>query len=513
MSDGTKQVSVAIIVRDEADALRETIESIQSIAVEIVVLDTGSIDASRGVARELGAQVYDFSWCDDFSAARNACSEHVDGRWILWLDAGETMTAEDSAGLRSFAVAEAIPAKAYAMLVCVPPPSISAAAEQVARLRLVPNRPDLKFVGRVRESLETSLTSAGVPVEGLPYRIHRGQREHHPTRKAERAQRNIRLAELGIKESSPTASLLNCLGDAFQTLNDNERAAQFFEHAVNAADAMSPDMLEAYYGLLTSLDCDSKRQMQLEAAVKANESFPLDAQLLCAMGGYLQTAGRTDVATQCYETAYRYGQINPAVWHVPEVREIAAICYSITLQLTDQLDLAESVLTEALDTDARSGRVGRHLIELLVKRGKRDEALEQVRCLPNDTPHREPLRSAVRGACLAVKGNWITAKAYLKTAYNAGSRDPICLRWLAITLLSSGEQGEALEIIEQWRQAEPQNAEAVKLHQAAQQQHGLSDGVPRRWRVDVPDATSTGGPPAAGSPDQSGLRARDGEDR
>lgn len=497
MPDGTQQLSVAILVRDEAEALRATLESVRDIADQIVVLDTGSIDASRGTAKELGAEVFDFAWCDDFSAARNECAQHATGKWLLWLDAGETIEESEATALRQFVDKEADPAQAYAMLVCVPAAGPSSAGEQVARLRLLPHGAGLRYAGRIRETVEASLNATGIRVSGIPYRIHRGESEHHPTRKAEKAQRNIRLAELQIKESGPTAALLNCLGDAFQTLNDNERAAQFFAHAVNTAEAMSPDMLEGYYGLLTSLDSDDKRGEQLDHAVKANESFPLDAQLLCAMGGYLQAAGRTDVATQCYETAYRYGQINPTVWHVAEVREIAAICYSITLQLSGELEKAEAVLLEALETESPSIRIRRHLIDLLVKLGRRDDALKQVGELPRETPLREPLKSAVRGACLAVKGNWIAAKAYLKTAYNAGSRDPICLRWLAMTLLSSGEQLEALPVIEEWRQIEPQNPEVVKLHQAAQQQKDLTDGAPRQWRVDVPDFNSA--PPAAGA--------------
>ena len=90
-------LSVAVIVRDAAEALRETVVSVKEVADEVVVVDTGSTDDSRKVAQQLGARVFDHTWRDDFSAARNECLSFVRGAWVLWLDAGETLD-----DLRSF---------------------------------------------------------------------------------------------------------------------------------------------------------------------------------------------------------------------------------------------------------------------------------------------------------------------------------------------------------------------------------------------------------------------------
>ena len=190
--------------------------------------------------------------------------------------------------------------------------------------------------------------------------------------------------------------------------------------------------------------------------------FPLDAQLLCALGGYLQALGRTDLAEKSYHTAFHYGQVNAEVWHVAEVRDIAAICHSITFQLQNKHDEARQALEVAVAESPKSVRLRRHLIDVYVKCGLRDEALEQVNLLPPETPKREALRSAVRGACLAVQQNWIAAKAYLKTALTAGCQETFCLRWLAISLLSVGEVDEARGVLQQWQTLEPQNEEVIK---------------------------------------------------
>ena len=64
-----------MIVRDEEDVLGRCLDSVAGVADEVVVVDTGSRDRTRQIALEKGARVYDFSWCDDFAAARNFALE------------------------------------------------------------------------------------------------------------------------------------------------------------------------------------------------------------------------------------------------------------------------------------------------------------------------------------------------------------------------------------------------------------------------------------------------------
>ncbi len=60
-----------MIARNERPRLARAIHSIEAVADEIVLVDTGSTDGTPDLARELGARGAFFSWCDDFSAARN----------------------------------------------------------------------------------------------------------------------------------------------------------------------------------------------------------------------------------------------------------------------------------------------------------------------------------------------------------------------------------------------------------------------------------------------------------
>jgi glycosyltransferase involved in cell wall biosynthesis len=82
-------ISLCMIVKNEADRLASCLTAARDCVDEMIVLDTGSTDETAAIARSLGAQVYDYVWTQDFSAARNVSLSHATGDWILVLDADE----------------------------------------------------------------------------------------------------------------------------------------------------------------------------------------------------------------------------------------------------------------------------------------------------------------------------------------------------------------------------------------------------------------------------------------
>lgn len=86
------KLSLCMIVKNEAKTLPKCLSSVANVVDEMIVLDTGSSDRTPNIAKEFGAKVYDFVWCNDFSKARNAALKYVTGEWVLVLDADETLT-------------------------------------------------------------------------------------------------------------------------------------------------------------------------------------------------------------------------------------------------------------------------------------------------------------------------------------------------------------------------------------------------------------------------------------
>lgn len=89
------EFSLCMIVKNEEDVLARCLDSIEDIAAEIIIVDTGSTDATKEIAARYTPKVYDFAWCDDFSAARNFSLSKASKPYIMWLDADDVILPDD----------------------------------------------------------------------------------------------------------------------------------------------------------------------------------------------------------------------------------------------------------------------------------------------------------------------------------------------------------------------------------------------------------------------------------
>ena len=84
-----------MIVRNEEGTLERCLKSVTGIPDEIIIVDTGSTDATKDIAYKWTSQVLDFKWQDDFSVARNYSFQHARMEYIFWLDADDILLPED----------------------------------------------------------------------------------------------------------------------------------------------------------------------------------------------------------------------------------------------------------------------------------------------------------------------------------------------------------------------------------------------------------------------------------
>jgi len=92
----TTTLSIALITLNEAVNLPRTLASLRfgpEIALEIVVVDSGSTDGTQDLARAAGARVIEEPW-KGFGAQKNSAIAHTTGEWILSLDADEELSPE-----------------------------------------------------------------------------------------------------------------------------------------------------------------------------------------------------------------------------------------------------------------------------------------------------------------------------------------------------------------------------------------------------------------------------------
>ncbi len=180
--DGSPRLSLCLVARDEEALLPGCLESVRGAVDELVVVDTGSTDRTREIARAAGALVLERPWDDDFAAPRNLAARHATGDWILVLDADERLAPGTGAGLRRVVRGAAFD---LGMVRLHNAASAGDAAAEVlsgaARRgpvlllpRLVRRTPDLAWTGAVHENLGEWLLRrrgrrAAVPVDLVHY--------------------------------------------------------------------------------------------------------------------------------------------------------------------------------------------------------------------------------------------------------------------------------------------------------------------------------------------------------
>lgn len=88
-------ISVCMIVKNEEKNLADCLDCLKGIADEIIIVDTGSTDATKAIASKYTNKVYDFEWINDFAAARNFAFSKATMDYIYSADADERLDEEN----------------------------------------------------------------------------------------------------------------------------------------------------------------------------------------------------------------------------------------------------------------------------------------------------------------------------------------------------------------------------------------------------------------------------------
>ena len=93
-------LTVAIITKNEAATLGACFDSVSGLADEVVVLDSGSTDATREICLAHGARFVEMDWAG-FGPQKNRAVQAAKNDWVLCLDADERVSPELAARIRA----------------------------------------------------------------------------------------------------------------------------------------------------------------------------------------------------------------------------------------------------------------------------------------------------------------------------------------------------------------------------------------------------------------------------
>ena len=143
-----------MIVKNEEEVLRQCLDSVNALCDEIIIVDTGSTDKTKQIAREYTDKVLDFKWIDDFSAARNFAFEQATFPYILWLDADDVLKDEDQKKFKKLKEELDDSVDAVSMLYHIDFDEFDHPTFSYRRNRLVKRDRNFKWIGPVHEYLE-----------------------------------------------------------------------------------------------------------------------------------------------------------------------------------------------------------------------------------------------------------------------------------------------------------------------------------------------------------------------
>jgi tetratricopeptide (TPR) repeat protein len=168
------RISLCMIARNEERFLRECLTLAREAVDEIVVVDTGSTDATVAIAESFGARVLHEPWQDDFSAPRNTALQAATGDWILVLDADEFVQPGACERIRE--LVQSADVSGYHLHF----QNIYGSGKTlgVMMVRLFRNLPGVEYVGIIHEQVTPSLQRLGGEL-GLVLASADVEVEHH----------------------------------------------------------------------------------------------------------------------------------------------------------------------------------------------------------------------------------------------------------------------------------------------------------------------------------------------
>lgn len=292
-------ISLFMIMKNEERVLADCLGSAIPFFNQIVVVDTGSTDRSVEIAREHGAEVHKFKWCDDFAAARNESMKYAKGKWLFWMDADDTLPWATGEGMVR-AVLNAPPDLAgFYMKVrfVTDDPKFGTVVDHVKLFR---NRPGLKWEHRIHEQILPSIREKVGDVGYLDVEVLHSGYDTSEEGQQRKRERDAKLLALELKEKPEHPFVLFNIGMTHHYNKEYSEAEKYLARSIERCRAGETILRKAYALLALSQNLQGKKEEAMQAVMAGLEACPGDPELLYRKGQLLADADRPAEAVEAY---------------------------------------------------------------------------------------------------------------------------------------------------------------------------------------------------------------------
>ncbi|MEW6534127.1 MAG: tetratricopeptide repeat protein [Candidatus Auribacterota bacterium] len=370
-------ISLCMIVKNEEKRINSCLLSISGCVDELIVVDTGSTDATVALAKHAGAVVYEFEFKDSIADARNFALSKARFEWILVLDADERLAARDFPRIRACANDTEHDGFIFFQRHYVNDPDVEnwrpndhtyTEAEgysgyfDVEVVRMFRNRPFIRYKGHVHELVEESLKSRPKRHSSVP--IHHYGLAHGRITSKEKNQQYLELLLKDLNDNPDSFKTRYLLGRQYYQLEKYDDAITHLKKAVslNAKDA------SAFNSLGMACIHINRFDDAIDYLTQATILSPLYEEPCFSLGvAYLKKGA----LRQALDAVRTFLEINPR-----GVKGLNLIGYIYLQQ--DLLGMAEQYFRKALSIHPLYALARGNLIKILVAKkdyaGARNEA-------------------------------------------------------------------------------------------------------------------------------------------
>lgn len=321
MAENPITISLCMIVRNEENNIARCLDSVKGIPDEIVIIDTGSTDRTKEIVWQYTEYIDDFTWIDDFAAARNFAFSHATMDYILWLDADDVLADTDSQKLLELKKNLDPLIDAVNMPYLLAFDEFGTVTYSFRRNRLVKRSKNFRWIGAVHEFLEAygQILKSDICVR------HMGT--------SEVTDRNLGIFEKLQAKGVPFSPRdLYYYGNELFEHQLYNRAIEFYQKFLNTGQGWVEDKLSACARLTDCFQQLGDKAKELQYCFKSFEYTNPRAEFCCRLGFYFLHAEQYEQGVFWYSLATKlekpdsWGPMLEACWTwLPHLQ--LCVCY------------------------------------------------------------------------------------------------------------------------------------------------------------------------------------------